>query len=111
MIIFNFDFFNTLLALIGIIGWSWVWWFGKYKTGCNARIQIGVILLGVVWVMLFLADTVQDLVPTSLTVVSRALVLIGFWFCMPLLKKQVETLEPNAPEVKIKKTRIRGKSL
>lgn len=111
MIIFNLEFFNTLLAFIGIIGWSWVWWFGKYKTGCNARIQMGVILLGVVWVMLFLADTVQDLVPTSLTVVSRALVLIGLWCCMPLLKKQVETLEPNAPEVKIKKIRIKGKSL
>ena len=87
MIIFNLEFFNTLLAFIGIISWSWVWWFGKYKTGCNARIQIGVILLGVVWVVLFLADTVQSFQPTSLTVLTRALLLIGLWCCKPLLKK------------------------
>ena len=90
MIIFNLEFLNTLLAFIGIVGWGWVWWFGKYKTGCDARIQMGVILLGVVWVMLFLADTVQDLAPTSLTVVSRALILIGLWCCMPLLKNDTE---------------------
>lgn len=111
MIIYNLEFFNTLLAFIGIVGWSWVWWFGKYKTGCNMRVQVGVILLGVVWVLLFLADTVQNMQPTSLTVVSRALVLIGLWCCMPLLRKQIELLEPSVPEVKIKKMRIRGKSL
>lgn len=111
MIIYNLEFFNTLLAFVGIVGWSWVWWLGKYKTGCNMRVQVGVILLGVVWVMLFLADTVQNMQPTSLTVVSRALVLIGLWCCMPLLRKPVESLEQNAPEVKIKKIRIRGKLL
>lgn len=111
MIIFNLEFFNSLLAFIGIVGWSWVWCFGKYQTGRDKRIQIGIIVLGAVWVLLFLADTVQDLQPTSLTVISRALVLIGLWCCMPLLKKSVETAEPKAPKITIKKTRIRGKSL
>lgn len=111
MIIYNLEFFNTLLAFVGIVGWSWVWWLGKYKTGCNMRVQVGVILLGVVWVMLFLADTVQNMQPTSLTVVSRALVLIGLWCCMPLLRKPVDLKEPNAPRVTIKKTRIKGKLL
>lgn len=86
MIISNLNLINTLLALIGIIGWGWVWWFSKYKTGCNARVQLGMISLGVVWVFLFLADTTQDFNPTTLTVVSRALILVGLWCCMPLLK-------------------------
>lgn len=91
MIIFNLEFLNTLLAIIGGAGWIWVWWFSKYKTGNSIRIQVGMILLGAVWVLLFLADTVQDLTPTSLTVISRALVLTGLWCCMPLLIK-------NAPK-------------
>ena len=88
MIAFNLEFFNTLLALIGIIGWSWVWCFGKYKTGRTLRTQIGVMAFGVIWILLLLADTAQDLQPTSLTVISRALVLTGLWCCMPLLKIQ-----------------------
>lgn len=111
MIAFNLEFFNTLLALVGVIGWAWVWCFGKYRTGNKVRIQVGMIALGSVWVLLFLADTVQNLQPTSLTVVSRLLVLIGLWCCMPLLRKQVESLESNAPKVTIKKIRIRGKLL
>lgn len=87
---FNLAFINTLIALIGIIGWGWVWWAGKYKTGCNIRVQMGIVLLGVVWVLLFLADVAQHLHPTSLTVVSRALVLIGLWCCMPLLKNNMK---------------------
>lgn len=111
MIIFNLEFFNTLLAFIGIAGWSWVWWFSKYKTGHNMRTQIGVILFGVVWVVLFLADTAQDFKPTSLTVIARSLILIGMWCCMPLLRRSVETAELNAPKVTIKKIRIKGKLL
>ena len=86
MIVFNLAFLNTLLALIGIAGWAWVWCFSKYKTGCDIRIQFGIVALGVVWVILFLADTAQHAEPTSLTVASRALVLFGLWCCMPLLK-------------------------
>lgn len=86
MMAFNLEFINTLLALGGIIGWGWVWCFGKYKTGRNIRTQFGVVIFGVVWVVLFLADTVQDLHPTSLTVLARLFILIGLWCCMPLLK-------------------------
>lgn len=86
MIIFNLDFLNTMLALIGILGWSWVWWFSEYKTGNNIRIQASMIIIGTVWVMLFLADTAQDLIPTSFTVASRAAILVVLWCCMPLLK-------------------------
>ena len=111
MIIFNLEFFNSLLALIGIVGWSWVWWFGKYKTGNSVRIQVGMMFLGAVWVLLFLADTVQNLQPTSLTVVSRLLVLIGLWCCMPLLRKPVELSETPVPQAAIKKIRIKGKLL
>lgn len=87
MITFDLEFFNTLLALIGIVGWIWVWCYDQYKTGRTVRIQIGVMAFGVIWILLFLADTAQHLQPTSLTVISRALVLIGLWCCMPLLKK------------------------
>ncbi len=97
MIAFNLDFLNTLLALVGIAGWGWVWWFSDYKTGCSIRIQTGMIVLGAVWVLLFLADVAQELQPTSLTVISRALVLIGLWCCMPLLKTQ-DTIEDDEVE-------------
>lgn len=93
MIIFNLEFFNTLLALIGIVGWSWVWWFGKYKTGHNVRTQIGVILFGVVWVALFIADTAQKAEPTSLTVIARSIILVGMWCCMPLLKDNRKNID------------------
>lgn len=93
MIAFNLDFLNTLLALIGIAGWGCVWCFSDYKTGCSIRVQIGMIVLGAVWVLLFLADVAQDLQPTSFTVVSRALVLMGLWCCMPLLKNDADKKE------------------
>lgn len=111
MIIFNLEFLNTLLAIIGGAGWIWVWWFSKYKTGHDMRIQIGIIALGAVWVMLFFADTVQNLQPTSLTVVARFLILIGLWCCMPLLRKTADPIGKSTPTVTIKKTRIRGKLL
>lgn len=111
MIIFNLEFFNTLLAFIGTIGWAWVWCFSKYRTGNSVRIQVGMMFLGAVWVLLFLADTVQNMQPTSLTVVSRLLVLTGLWCCMPLLRKPVELSETPVPQAAIKKIRIKGKLL
>lgn len=111
MIIFNLELLNTLLALIGVIGWSWVWWFSKYKTGHDKRTQVGIILFGVVWVVLFLADTAQHAEPTSLTVIARSFILIAMWCCMPLLRKSVEAANLSTPKVTIKKIRIRGKSL
>lgn len=90
MIVFNLDLLNTLLALIGIVGWGWVWWFSKYKTGQNIRIQLGMVLMGVVWILLFLADTAQHARPTSLAVAARALILFGLWCCMPLLKNNTK---------------------
>lgn len=90
MITFDLSFINTLLALIGAVGWGWVWWFDQYKTGRTIRTQIGVIIFGVIWVLLYFADTVQHLMPTSFTVISRLLLLIALWCCMPLLKKEGE---------------------
>lgn len=83
MIVFNLDFLNTLLALIGIIGWSWVWCFSRYKTGCDIRIQLGILALGIAWLLFFLADIAQH---DELTVIGRAAILFGLWCCMPLLK-------------------------
>lgn len=83
MIIFNLEFLSTLLALIGIIGWSWVWCFSRYKTGCDIRIQLGILALGVAWLLFFLADIAQH---AELTVIGRAAILFGLWCCMPLLK-------------------------
>lgn len=90
MIVFNLELLNTLLALMGIVGWGWVWWFSRYKTGQNTRIQLGMVSMGVVWVLLLLADTVQHAQPTSLAVTARALILFGLWCCMPLLKNNTK---------------------
>lgn len=88
MIIFNLAFFNNLLALIGVIGWVWVWCFTKYKTGHDARIQSGVIAFGILWIVLFLADSLQHVQPTSLTIFGRAVIIYGLWSCMPLLENK-----------------------
>lgn len=88
MIIFNLGFFSTLLSILGGIGWIWVWWFSKYKTGHDMRIQAGIISLGATWVMFFFASTLQDTEPTSLEIVGRIFIIIGLWCCMPLLKKK-----------------------
>lgn len=101
MIAFNLEFFNSLLALIGIAGWSWVWWFGKYKTGHNIRTQTGIILFGVMWVALFVTDTAQNFQPTSLTVVARSLILISMWCCMPLLKDNKPDDEKSAKQKEV----------
>ena len=87
MIIFNLDFLNTMIAVLGMLGWWWVWLKGAYKTGSTFRTQSGVIIFGIIWVMLSMADTIQDLHPTSLTVFSRVLLLAALWCCMPLLKQ------------------------
>jgi len=98
MIIFNMYFINTALAILGVVGWGWVWCFSKYKTGGTVRIQTGTIALGGVWVLLFLADTLQGLHPTSLTVFSRSVVLFGLWCCMPLLEKKHEDKNEEGEE-------------
>lgn len=90
MIIFNLELLNMFLAFIGIVGWGWVWWFSKYKTGHDMRIQIGIISLGTVWVLLLFADTVQVTQPKSLAMTARALLLFGLWCCMPLLKNNTK---------------------
>lgn len=88
MIILDLAFLNELIAFIGIVGWGWVWWIGKYKTGQNIRIQIGMISLGVVWMLFFLADTMQVAQPKTLAMTARTLLLFGLWCCMPLLKNK-----------------------
>lgn len=78
--------FNMFLSFSGLAGWLWVWWHGRYKTGCDIRIQVGVMLMGLVWLLLVLADAVQHLQPTSGTIVARLFMIIGMWCLMPLLK-------------------------
>lgn len=78
--------FNNLLAYIGFFGWVWVWWLNRYQTGGSKRVQIGLILIGITWVMIILAGSLQKHIPTSGTVIARAALLLGMWILTPLLK-------------------------
>ncbi|MGP4950718.1 hypothetical protein ACTXGO_00895 [Psychrobacter sp. T6-1] len=78
--------FNILLAVGGMIGWFYVWFIAKYQTGCTARIQWGVMLIGLVFLSIFLADTYQGREPTSLSVLARLTFILAMYLLSPLLK-------------------------
>lgn len=71
------ELISLLLAILGFIGWTWVWTRKKYRTGAKWSVQISLILFGFMWLSLILADTVQDLQPTSGTIFARTILLIA----------------------------------
>lgn len=77
---------NLVLSVLGFVGWSWIWWCNRYVTGRTIRTQIGVILLGLMWVLLIIADTYQQLQPTGASITARVVLLFALWFLMPLLR-------------------------
>jgi len=77
---------NMLLAFIGFFGWLWVWAGSHYQTDATPRIQIGVALIGLMWLLLIIADTVQHLQPTGGTILARIVILFGLYFLKPLLE-------------------------
>lgn len=79
---------NMILGFVGFFGWLWVWVRSRYQTGSSARIQLGVALLGLMWLLLIIADTVQHLQPTGGTILARIVILIGLYFLKPLLERK-----------------------
>ncbi len=84
---------NIALAVFGLIGWFYVWFIAKYQTGCTARIQWGIILIGMVFLSILLADTYQGRTPTSLSVLGRASFVVAMYLLSPLLKVDAATLK------------------
>lgn len=80
------ELFNSILAILGIAGWFWVWAISKYQTGCSARIQWGVIMMGAVLISIFLAEILQGRQPTSISVFARICFITSLYLLMPLLK-------------------------
>lgn len=80
------ELFNTILAIVGIIGWFWIWAIGKYQTGCSTRIQWGVMLMGAVLISIFLAEILQGRQPTSISVFARICFITALYLLAPLLK-------------------------
>lgn len=80
------ELFNSLLAVLGMIGWFWVWFFSKYQTGCSVRIQWGVMLVGVVFLSIFLAEILQGRQPTTISVFARICFITSMYLLTPLLK-------------------------
>ena len=78
---------SLLLAIIGLAGWLWVWTRKKYRTGAHWATQISLILFGFMWLSLILADTVQNLEPTSGTIFARVILLIACGLMTSQLKK------------------------
>ena len=77
-----------LLGFIGFFGWLWVWVRSRYQTDASPRIQIGVGTLGLMWILLIIADTVQHLQPTGGTILARLVILFGLYLLKPLLESK-----------------------
>lgn len=80
---------SLLLAIIGLAGWAWVWTRKEYRTGAHWATQVSLILFGFMWLSLILADTVQNLEPTSGTIFARIILLIACVLMTPQLKRGV----------------------
>ena len=79
------ELLNFLLGVGGFAGWVWVWCKSRYQTSDSARVQWGITLLGLMWILLVLADTVQHLQPTEGTVLARVILLVALFLLKPLL--------------------------
>ena len=79
---------SLLLAILGFIGWTWVWTRKEYRTGVRWAVQISLILFGFMWLSLILADTVQGLKPTTGTLFARIILLIACGLMTSQLKKE-----------------------
>lgn len=80
---------SLVLAVIGLAGWAWVWTRKEYRTGAHWATQVSLILFGFMWLSLILADTVQNLEPTTGTIFARIILLIACVLMTPQLKKGV----------------------
>ncbi len=76
---------NVIAALIGFFGWFWVWSRSHYQTGSDFRTQIGVILLGMVWVLVLVADLVEGSEPKVTIFIVRVIFIISLLLLKPLL--------------------------
>lgn len=83
------ELISLVLAILGFIGWTWVWTRKEYRTGAHWATQVSLILFGFMWLSLILADTVQNLEPTSGTIFARIILLIACVLMTPQLKKGV----------------------
>lgn len=81
---------SLVLAIIGLAGWAWVWTRKEYRTGAHWATQVSLILFGFMWLSLILADTVQNLEPTTGTIFARIILLIACGLMTPQLKKGVK---------------------
>lgn len=69
------------LALVGLVGWFWIWVRSHYQTGSSCRIQFGVITIGFAWLLML----VGDIPHIDTTFATRAALIIALWCLQPLL--------------------------
>lgn len=77
---------NMVVALLGFIGWFWIWSRSNYQTGSDCRTQIGVIALGLVWVLILVADLMESSSPKGTTLIVRLTLIIALLLLKPLLR-------------------------
>lgn len=77
---------NMIVAFIGFAGWVWIWSRSRYQTGSDCATQIGVMLLGVLWILILVADLVESSTPKGTTLIVRLTLITALVLLKPLLK-------------------------
>lgn len=77
---------NMAVALGGFLGWFWIWARSKYQTGADCRTQLGVILLGLVWILILVADLMEISAPKGTTLIVRLTLISALLLLKPLLR-------------------------
>lgn len=77
---------NMVIAFMGFVGWFWIWSRSNYQTGSDCRTQIGVIFLGLVWILILVADLMESSSPKGTTLIVRLTLITALLLLKPLLR-------------------------
>lgn len=74
------------VAVWGFVGWLWVWAHNRFATGKRWQTQVGVLLMGAMWLCIILAITLQDYEPTATSIAGHGMLIVGQWLLSSKLR-------------------------
>lgn len=80
MVMDSTDNIAALAVVVGgFIGWLWVWTHTGFATGKRWQTQLGVLLMGGMWLCMIQAMTLQEYEPTTSSIVGHLMLIAGQW--------------------------------
>lgn len=87
MLIENTDNIAALaVAVVGFVGWLWVWAHTRFATGKRWQTQVGVLLMGAMWLCIILAVTLHDYEPSASSIAGHFMLIMGQWLLSSKLR-------------------------